>query len=437
MVYSLAVGLISTHPSEGHPGLPVRTLVAEVVEGPDKGLRAVASSDSLTIGTAEGNDLLLSDRTVSRYHLELGRGAGGIVLRDLDSTNGTLHAGARIRDGLVPLGSALQLGDTRIVVSDGERVTVELHDEEEYAGIVGRTPIMRRLMAQIRKAARADTPVLVIGESGTGKELVARALHDEGRRSGKPFVTVDCGALAPTLVASELFGHEKGAFTGADRQHQGAFERAHGGTLFLDELGELPSTLQPTLLGALERGTFRRVGGRSPVEVDVRVVCATHRDLRAEVNAGRFRLDLYYRVAVVVLNLPPLRERTEDVPILIERFLEEAGHAGELEEIIPPDTMTSLCAHRWPGNVRELRNVVEATLAMGEPPRLHPELGQDDEAWMELGYKQARQAVLGDFEGRYLRRLIERAEGNVSRAAREARMDRTYLIKLLQKHGLR
>jgi DNA-binding NtrC family response regulator len=298
-------------------------------------------------------------------------------------------------------------------------------------------------MAQIDKAAASDTPVLLVGESGTGKELIARALHEKGARAKGPFVTVDCGSLSPSLVASELFGHEKGAFTGAHERHTGAFERANGGTIFLDEIGELPAALQPTLLGALERRRFRRVGGRDEVEVDVRVVSATNRDLRAEVNAGQFRLDLYYRIAVVVLRVPPLRERREDVPVLVEHFLREAGEDGRLEEIVTAETMDALCAHTWPGNVRELRNVVEAMRVMGEAPDLGGApsgAGASDvvvERALGLAYKDARDAVLEDFERRYLARLLDRAEGNVSRAARDARMDRTYLIKLLAKHGLK
>ena len=427
----------TTQPASGSPGLPVRSLAVRVLEGPDAGSEARAVEETLSIGTAQGNDLVLTDPTVSGFHLELVRAGDRVRLRDHGSTNGTLLGPARIERAEIPPGTTLVLGNTKIEVQDADRVTVEMHDEDEFGGIAGRTPIMRRLMVKIRRAARSDTPALLVGESGTGKELIARALHDQGPRAKKPFVTVDCAALAPSLVASELFGHEKGAFTGADRQHVGAFERANGGTLFLDEIGELPPTLQPALLGALERRRFRRVGGRSEVDVDVRVVCATHRDLRSEVNAGRFRLDLYYRVAVVVLAIPPLRERMEDLPVLVERFAREAGYEGALDELIGPDTMSALASHRWPGNVRELRNVVEATLAMGEPPPLHPELGGDDERLLELDYKGARAAVLHEFETRYLRRLLERAEGNVSRAAREARMDRTYLIKLLQKHGLR
>jgi DNA-binding NtrC family response regulator len=306
---------------------------------------------------------------------------------------------------------------------------------------------MRRLLARVQKAAQAETAVLLVGESGTGKEVIARALHDEGARRGKPFVTVDCGSLSPALVASELFGHEKGAFTGADRQHAGAFERAHGGTLFLDEVGELPESLQPALLGVLERKKFRRVGGRAEIAVDVRVVSATHRDLRAAVNAGTFRLDLYYRLAVVVLGVPALRERAEDVPLLVEHFLREAGHDGPIENVFPPDTMSSLSQHRWPGNVRELRNVVEAALAMGETPVLEggaaaPRVGEDlsaatPDALSAMTYGEARARVLDDFEARYLRALHTRTGGNVSLAAREARVDRSHLIKLLKKHGIK
>jgi len=426
----------TTQPSDAAPGVPVRTVVARVVQGPDAG--AETSAETLTVGTAEGNDLVLGDRTVSRYHLELEARPDGVAVRDHGSTNGTRFEGARLTEAVVPRGARLVLGDTALEIDDGARVTVELHDADALGGILGRTPLMRRLMARVRKAAQAQTPVLLVGESGTGKELIARALHDEGDRASGPFVVVDCGALAPTLVASELFGHEKGAFTGADRKHEGAFERAHGGTLFLDEIGELPPELQPALLGALERRRFRRVGGREDIEVDVRVATATHRDLRAEVNAGRFRLDLYYRIAVVVLQVPPLRERLEDVPLLAEHFIREAGETAAVERVIPPDAMAALCTHRWPGNVRELRNVVEASLAMGETPQLDPDLASGEAPpWLDLGYKEARATVLADFERRYLRKLLPRAEGNVSKAARMARMDRTYLIKLLQRHDLR
>jgi len=433
----------STQPSQDTPGLPVHSLEVEVLEGPDGDRRAESETESLTIGTAETNDLRLEEPTVSRYHVELRRGGDGITVIDCGSTNGTLYEGARVERAAVPAGSILTLGHTKIRVSDGARITLALHEGEELAGLHGRTAVMRRLMARIRKAARAATPVLLVGESGTGKELIARALHRQSARADGPFVTVDCGALSPSLIASELFGHDKGAFTGADRRHAGAFERADGGTLFLDEIGELGADLQPSLLGVLERGRFRRVGGREEVAVDVRVVAATHRDLRSDVNEGSFRLDLYYRLAVIVLSAPPLRERVEDVPVLVEHFLREAGHEGAVEEVFDPDAMTELCRHRWPGNVRELRNVVEATLAMGERPALLDAPGSADASdltpagLLSLPYKDARRALLDDFERRFVTQLLERTDGNVSAAAREARMDRTYLIKLIHRHGLK
>ena len=302
---------------------------------------------------------------------------------------------------------------------------------------------MRRLMARVERAARTDIAVLLCGESGTGKELIVRALHDLGPRADGPFVTVDCGSLSPTLVASELFGHERGAFTGADRQRIGAFENAHGGTLFLDEIGELPAALQATLLGVLERRKLRRLGGREEVAVDVRIVSATNRDLRAEVNSGAFRLDLYYRIAFVMLQVPPLRDRLDDIPLLVEHFLRESGHTGPVEEAISTATMASLEQHHWPGNVRELRNLIEVSVAMGEAPALDDAVrpandgGDLIDSLLDAPYKEARSTLLAEFEQRYLTNLLDRAKGNVSRAAREARMDRSHLTDLLQRHKLR
>ena len=431
-------------------GLPVRTLRVEVLEGPDAGAWRVAAAETLTIGTAEGNDLVLTDPTVSRFHLELAARGDGIQVVDHGSTNGTLAAGVRVERGVVAAGTILQLGHTRLRAGEGAPVTVELLAEDALAGLRGRTPVMRRLMAQIERAARTDAAVLLIGESGTGKEVIAQALHDRSPRAGKPFVTVDCGALSPTLVGSELFGHERGAFTGADRQHVGAFERAHGGTVFLDEIGELPAALQATLLGVLERRRFRRLGGRVDVSVDVRIVSATHRDLRAEVNSGAFRLDLYYRLAVVLLQVPPLRDRRDDIPLLVEHFLRECGHDGPIDDLVSPATMKTLCAHHWPGNVRELKNLIEATVAMGEAPAVEAAPGPGaapmsgaapgasaGDALLELPYKEARGQLLAEFEARYLARLLVRTRGNVSLAAREARMDRSHLIDLLRRHKLK
>jgi DNA-binding NtrC family response regulator len=430
--------------------MAVRGLRVEVTQGPDAGKTALADADVVTVGTAEGNDLVLGDTTVSRFHVELRRTPEGVLVVDHESTNGTFLGKARVFRALVAAGAELSVGRTVVRVSDDADVRLPLHDDDTLAGLCGRSPSMRRLMAQIERAAQSDVSVLVIGESGTGKEVVARALHDLGPRAKEPFVTVDCGSLAPSLVASELFGHEKGAFTGADRQHAGAFEQAHRGTLFLDEIGELPAQLQSTLLGALERRRFRRLGGRTDVEVDVRVVSATNRDLRGEVNRGTFRLDLFYRLAVVLLPLPPLRERAEDIPLLVEHFARAAGHDAPLASLFAPQAMLELARHHWSGNVRELRNVVEATLAMGEAPELAPwahaardegeaakDLGASFGPVLDLRYKDARARVLAEFERAYLERLLVRAERSVTRAAREAGLDRTHLSHLLHRHGLR
>jgi DNA-binding NtrC family response regulator len=428
--------------------LPVRSIREDVTEGPDAGRSFTSDRESLTIGTADGNDLTLADPTVSRYHADVSRHAsGGVAIVDHGSTNGTFVGAVRIERVVVPAGTYVRLGGTTLRISDGDDVALELHTGERLAGLLGRTPVMRRLMAQIEKLAATTAPVLLIGESGTGKEVIAKALHDLGPRAGAPFVTVDSGSLAPNLVASELFGHERGAFTGADRQHIGAFESASGGTVFLDELGELPVHIQPTLLGVLERRRFRRLGGRTDIPVDVRVISATHRDLRAEVNAGTFRLDLYYRVAVATLKVPALRERVDDIPLLAAHFAKECGHEGPIEALMKPGALDALSAHHWPGNVRELRNLVEATIATGEAPAIDKEVsravttreGFDDlfAPLLSLGYKEARATLLEAFESRYFEMLLEKTGGNVSRAAREAHIDRSHLIDLLKRHGIK
>ncbi|MBK8999251.1 MAG: sigma 54-dependent Fis family transcriptional regulator [Myxococcales bacterium] len=435
---------IATSPlSLGKARVEVRTLAVEVISGPDAGARAEADTERMTIGSADGNVLVLQDPTVSRFHLELARTERGVVVTDLESTNGTFAGPLRIFHGVVPPETQLSLGRSVLRVFDGAGTTVEVHAGDRFGDLLGATPAMRRLMAQVTRVASVPVAVLLIGESGTGKELVARALHEHSPRKDGPLVVVDSGALAPGVVMSELFGHERGAFTGAERTHVGAFERAHGGTLFLDEVGELPADLQPQLLGALERRKFRRVGGREDISVDVRVVAATNRDLRAEVNSGRFRLDLYHRLAVVEMRLPPLRERVEDIPLLVRQFLTECGHDGPIEDVVSKEALEALATYRWPGNVRELKNWVEATVAMGEAPDLggngvaSARGDGSDEAHLALPYKDARNAVLERFEHQYLARLIAATDGNVSEASRRAKMDRSYLIKLLQRHRLR
>jgi len=422
------------------PEWPVRTLRVRVVDGPDAGKTVTSDDDRMTIGSAETCGLVLSDRTVSRYHVELTASPQGIRVRDMGSTNGLFAGAMRITDAVVPPATRLLLGGTSIEVDDGAKALVPLYEADSLGGLLGTSLPMRRVMAQLARVAASAASVLLVGESGTGKELAARALHDGSPRAGQPFEIVDCASLVPSLVASELFGHERGAFTGAERMHVGAFERASGGTVFLDEVGELTREIQPQLLGALERRRVRRLGASTDIPIDVRVVSATHRDLRAEVNAGAFRVDLFYRLAVVLVELPPLRERRGDLRTLVQHFLRDAGSPDPPERALPAGFLEMLADHSFPGNVRELRNLVEAALATGESPApVHPSrmgAGVVD-AFLDGTYRAAREGVLADFESRYLTRLLERTEGNVSKAARLAAMDRSHLIQLLQKHGLR
>ncbi|MBN8609311.1 MAG: sigma 54-dependent Fis family transcriptional regulator [Deltaproteobacteria bacterium] len=438
---------MSTVPHASVPRLPVRTIRVEVIEGVDRG--AHASGDRLAIGTAEGNDLRLTDARVSRFHVELGAAGASVRVRDLGSTNGTRVGAVTIERGEIALGASnlgasLEIGATKIRITDAELTSVETAEEPRFGPLLGRSAVMRRLMARLDKVAASETSVLLVGESGTGKELAAQAIHERSARAKEPFVVVDCGAIAPTLVASELFGHERGSFTGAERTSHGAFERAARGTLFIDEVGELPLALQTTLLGVLERKRYRRVGGDRDLVSEARVIAATNRDLRAEVNAGRFRLDLYYRLAVVTLDLPPLRDRSEDLRLLVEHFLRELGSSAEVEDVFDADAIAELERHAFPGNVRELKNLVEATLTLGEAPSLasrpstSPSLPDDvTDARLDLPFRDAKREIVDAFERRYLTRWLDRTGGNVAKVARESGLDRSYVTDLVRKHGLR
>jgi DNA-binding NtrC family response regulator len=421
------------------PGVAVvSSLRVEVIDGPDRGLHAVGG-DALSVGTAKDNTLAIGDFTVSRYHLEASPHPGGVLVVDLGSTNGTYIGAVRIERAIVPPGTAITLGGTTIRFDDAVKRTITPATEvQHHAGMIARSPQLVKLFIDIDRIAASPTSVLIVGESGTGKERVAEALHTQSGRTG-PLVTIDCGALTSALLASELFGHERGAFTGADRTHVGAFERASGGTVFLDEIGELPAGDQSSLLGVLERRRFRRVGGSQEIEIDARVIAATNRDLRAEVNNNRFRHDLYHRLAVVVLRLPPLRERREDIMPLVEHFARDLGANDPVESVFGAETIARWLRHPWPGNVRELRNAVEAALVVG--PHAFSDHALESATVTRDGpllpYKDARAAIVRDFEHDYLTRLLADAHGNVSQAARAAKMDRSHLIDLLHRHGLK
>jgi DNA-binding NtrC family response regulator len=422
----------------------VHKLRVTVESGPDAGASCAPDDGlQLAIGTSSDNALVLADPAVSRYHLELRRTPEGVQLIDLGSRNGTWVGSVRIDRGIVAPGTRLRVGETTLLLEDaGSSVAPPHADPPRPPGLVGESEAIREIARLVHRLARVDSSVLIQGETGTGKEVVARAIHDASPRRERELVVVDCGSLPASLIASILFGHERGAFTGADQRRVGAFERAAGGTVLLDEIGELPLDVQPALLGVLERRAFQRVGGSESIGVDVRVLAATHRDLRAEVNAGRFRADLYYRLAVAKVLIPPLRERPEDIEPLVAHFVQKLTGVAELGPLAT--ALDELRAHPWSGNARELRNVVETALVMGEldlgsepdasgarPPRPLAATGTI------ASYREARAGALAQFEVGYLRTLIERAGGNASEAARLARMDRPYLLTLLRKHRLR
>jgi DNA-binding NtrC family response regulator len=419
--------------------LALRAVDVTVVGGPDTGGAARMTGRRLAIGTAPDNDLVLTDRTVSRHHVVLESTGDEVRLRDLDSTNGTRVDGVRVLSAVAEAGRRVTLGDTTLELSDpAEAPRVELAGTDRFGGLVGSSLLMRELYAILERAAGSDASVLLHGETGTGKELAAEAIHEESSRRDGPFVVVDCGAIPSTLFESELFGHVRGAFTGAIRDQTGLLVQASGGTIFLDEIGELLPELQPKLLRALERREVRPVGAGRSVGIDVRVIAATHRDLPTEVNRGTFREDLYFRLAVLRVRLPPLRARSEDVPRLVRLFVDRLAP----ERADDADEITATLAHRsFPGNVRELRNAVEELLVLGGFARRQPpgatraEAGFAEELF-DLSYKEASDAALQRFQREYVARLLARTSGNVSLAAREADMSRRYLQTLVARLGL-
>jgi two-component system, NtrC family, response regulator GlrR len=433
-----------------------------IVGGPDQGKEHALEDGTTMVGTHADNDLVLTDATVSRYHLEIRVRRDGIEIRDLDTTNGTKHGGARVGQVVLIGPARLRLGKHTELDVEPVDQSVELGDwpGDRFGDVLGTTPPMRRLFALLAKAASTEATILLQGETGTGKEAISEAVHQLSRRARGPFVVVDCGSIPHELIASELFGHAKGSFTGAATDKQGLIEAASRGTLFLDEIGELALDLQPQLLRVLDRRQVRRVGETHAIDVDIRVIAATHRDLRAMVRAGQFREDLYYRLAVVATSVPPLRERKADIPALATWFAERMGRGNFVQS---SSLLELLERHDWPGNVRELRNVVERALSLGDASLA--DLGEgsraaggdrpDDAARrtsttasggftpsgtsgdvLELPFKEAKAALVESFERDYLSALLARHRGNISRAASEAGIDRNYIHRLVKKYGL-
>jgi DNA-binding NtrC family response regulator len=430
---------------------PKLSLVIETENGKPVGRTITHEGDVCRIGTHPSNDITIEDPAVSRFHCRIVPDQKGWRIEDSGSLNGTHLQGLNIHSAVLPPDATLEIGNSRIRIhwdnQNGEKTLVPAMPT--FGSLTGTGRAMRKLFALLEKVAASEINCFIHGESGTGKELVATEIVQRGVRADKPFVVVDCGAISPSLVESELFGHVKGAFTGADRDRIGAFEAADGGTVFLDEIGELPLEVQPKLLRALEQREIRRVGETKTRKVNVRVISATNRDLEREVNKGRFRGDLYFRIAVITVRVPPLRERLEDLPHLIRAFLRQLG-AESSESLFGPEVLAELAKHDWPGNVRELRNYVErsvvlqtARLSFAPPTTTAAGGGGGPSNVITAGvdvnipYKVAKEALVDQFERAYVRAVIAACNGNMTKAARMAGIDRMYLHRLVQKHGSR
>jgi transcriptional regulator with GAF, ATPase, and Fis domain len=397
------------------------------------------------LGSAPSSAIVVADPTVSRVHAEFEARQDGVWVRDLGSRNGTFVDGLQVKEARVPDKGRVRLGATDFVMDYnlGRRRPIEIWPNDTFGKLVGTSVAMRELFATLARIAPMDASVLIQGETGTGKELVARAIHDASPRASRPFVVVDCAALPENLLDAELFGHTKGAFTGAVGARTGAIEAADGGSVFLDEIGELPPAMQPKLLRVLESRTVRRVGETTHRTVDVRFISATHRDLLTMVNASEFREDLYFRLSVIPVDVPPLRDRQEDIELLVNHFLSGSGSDGPAS----PDLVRELMNRPWRGNVRELRNFVDRARALGSnaalaiSQRAAGEDGNrpsrfDDSKIFETNYKDFRETWVDEGEKEYIRRLLLRHNRNVAAAAREAEVDRTYIYRLIRKHEL-
>jgi DNA-binding NtrC family response regulator len=446
-------------PDESRGGTEVGTGIAArplkaiprltAVSGPGAGRALAMARSTATVGRHPTNDLVLDDARVSGVHLELRRTGDRVHARDAGSTNGTWLGSHRVIEIELAPGGELTVGSTLLRLDLDEAATpAALSASASFGGLVGQSTEMRELFATLERVAPKNLTILVQGETGTGKEEVARAIHARSGRASAPFVVIDATAVPESLAESLLFGHEKGAFTGADQRRAGLFETANGGTVFLDEIGELPSAIQAKFLRVLERREVTRVGAATPAKIDVRVIAATHRDLRLEIDAGRFREDLFFRLAQVRLVIPPLRDRQDDIPLLCEKLLRDTVGLDEAPPAIDGDALAHLQGQPWPGNVRELRNVLAraAALATDRTIRRADVAGEGygfrgtrlERAALDLTgtFAVAKERAIERFESAYLGAVMKRSGGNISLASREVDLARHHLRELLKKRGL-
>jgi DNA-binding NtrC family response regulator len=419
------------------------------VSGRGAGPALAMSSALATVGRHPTNDLVLDDPQVSGVHLELRRVGSRVHVRDGGSTNGTWMGLHRVREMELAAGGELTVGTTVLRLDiDAEATPAATSRQDFFGELVGVSTVMHELFVTLDRIAGKNLSVLLQGETGTGKEEAARAIHARSGRADKPFVVIDATALPANLVESALFGHEKGAFTGADRATVGLFEAAGGGTVFLDEIGELPAPMQAKFLRVLEQREVTRVGGNERRPVDVRVIAATHRDLRHEIEAGRFREDLFFRLAQVRVLLAPLRDRPEDIPVLCQKLLTRVAAGTDAPLLVEDSAMKHLQVQPWPGNARELRNVLAraAALCTGGVIRREDVAGEgfgfrgtrEERSALNLSgpFAPAKERAIERFESAYLAALMKRCGGNLSHASREADVARHYLRELLKKRGL-
>jgi len=425
-----------------------------ILDGKQNAREILIDKGTITIGSSDRCDLHIDDDTVSRNHAEIMKTRDGYLLRDLGSTNGTFVGGLKIKEAYLASGSVIKVGKTRMKFSpQDEKLEIYPSKKTKFGDIIGRSLEMRRIFGVLEKIAPTNVTIVISGETGTGKELVAKAIHQYSRRSRKPFIVFDCGAVAENLIESELFGHERGSFTGATTTRQGAFELADGGTIFLDEIGELSTDLQPKLLRVLESGEVKRVGADRPRHVDIRVVAATNRHLKEEVKRGNFREDLFFRLSVVQLHMPPLRKRTDDIPLLIRFFFDLARREAS-ESVrnrvtgISEEAMRVLREYQWPGNIRELRNAIDRGINFCEEEEIQvahlPDYLQERSIVTQahpamdgnLPFKDAKEKWIEAFERDYLVECLRRNNLNISKAAKQAGIDRKSVQRLLKKYNL-
>ena len=434
-----ASGGIATLPIEsGTSGTrTVPRLRLTITEGAPSGRSFVSTAERLSIGSDAMNDVHVIDPTASRFHCELRIEPDGVRVVDLESSNGTFIAGMRVRDAYVAGDALIRVGRTVLRLDfAGENSPLECSSQARFGSLLGRSAVMRSMFALLERVAPTNATVLLEGETGVGKGQAAESIHRASARRHGPFVVVDCGAMPAPLLEAELYGHEKGAFTGAQTRRVGAFEAANGGTVFLDEIGDLPSELQPKLLRVLENRHVRRLGSNAYVPVDVRVVAATNRDLRTDVNAGRFRADLFFRLAVVKILLPPLRARPDDLPSLAAHILSQLGASPEMSaSLVTPAFLQELTRASWPGNVRELRNFLERGLIFPEGAHDTSQAPVSGVAGV-VPYAQAKEQALARFEQEYVQSLLRAHGGHVVTAAAASGLSREYVYRLMRRHQI-